>query len=133
MDGIICPAGPCAGFPHGFRVWWGYFSIFNLLDYPSIILPIKDVKIDPAKDARDSSYSPRNNPFDAENWQICEFHSLVVGCLFLGHTTNLDLIDVDDPELWKNQPVTLQIVGRPCQDEELIAVTQSIDRICNGT
>jgi amidase len=29
-----------------FRVWWGYFSLFNLLDYPSIILPIKDVKID---------------------------------------------------------------------------------------
>jgi amidase len=73
MDGLICPAGPCAGFPHDFPIWWGYFSIFNLLDYPSIIMPIKDMKIDPIKDAKDQDYRPRDNPFDAENWKICEF------------------------------------------------------------
>lgn len=71
MDGLICPAGPCASFPHDFPVWWGYFSIFNLLDYPSIILPVKDLKIDPVKDAKDESYKPRDNPFDGENWKIC--------------------------------------------------------------
>jgi len=66
MDGLICPAGPCAGFPHDFPVWWGYFSIFNLLDYPSIILPIKGMKIDLEKDPKDLGYSPRDNPFDEE-------------------------------------------------------------------
>ncbi len=72
MDGLICPAGPSVGFPHDFPVWWGYFSIWNLLDYPSTILPIKEMKINPEEDARDSSYSPRDNPFDEENWKICK-------------------------------------------------------------
>lgn len=37
----------------------------------------------------------------------------------------------DDPEPWKTQPMTLQIVGRPYKDEELIATVQSIDHIVN--
>lgn len=71
MDALICPAGPSAGIPHDFRIWWGYFSIFNLLDYPSIILPIKDLKIDAEKDPKDPSYQPRDNAFDRDNWEIC--------------------------------------------------------------
>lgn len=71
MDALICPAGPAASIPHDFRIWWGYFSIFNLLDYPSIILPIKDLKIDTEKDAKDMKYQPRDNPFDRNNWEIC--------------------------------------------------------------
>jgi len=108
MDGVICPAGPCAGIPHKFPIWWGYFSIFNLLDYPSVIMPIKDLKIDPEKDKKDMNYKPRDNPFDKNHWEVY------------------------DPELWKNQPVCLQIVNRPYRDEELIAVSESIDKIVNG-
>lgn len=39
---------------------------------------------------------------------------------------------LDDPTRWKNQPVTLQIVGRPFDDEELIEVTEVVDRVVNG-
>jgi len=72
MDVLICPAGPSAGIPHDFRIWWGYFSIFNLLDYPSIILPIKDLKIDSEKDPKELKYQPKDNPFDRDNWEICK-------------------------------------------------------------
>ena len=37
----------------------------------------------------------------------------------------------DDPELWKTQPMTLQFVGRPYRDENLIAVCEKIDELIN--
>jgi len=39
---------------------------------------------------------------------------------------------IDDAEKWRNQPVTVQVVGRPFMDEELIGVTEVVDGICNG-
>lgn len=37
----------------------------------------------------------------------------------------------DDPELWKTQPMALQIVGRPYRDEALIATCELLDKIIN--
>lgn len=37
----------------------------------------------------------------------------------------------DDPELWATQPMTFQIVGRNCRDEELIAASEIIDKVVN--
>lgn len=37
----------------------------------------------------------------------------------------------DDPELWKTQPMTMQLVGRPYRDENLIAVCEKIDALVN--
>lgn len=78
MDVFICPAGPCAGIPHEFPIWWGYFSIFNLLDYPSIIMPIKDFKINGEQDPKDLKYQPKDNPFDRPSFEICK-------CLIISH------------------------------------------------
>jgi amidase len=71
MDVLMCPCAPQAGVPHGFPVWWGYTSLWNLLDLPSIIIPLKDFKISQEKDPKDQNYKPRPNPFDEENWKIC--------------------------------------------------------------
>ena len=79
MDITMCPCAPAAGVPHSFPVWWGYTTLFNLLDLPSIIMPIKGFKIDPVKDAKDRAYKPRINPFDGDNWRICKYIS--VGCV----------------------------------------------------
>lgn len=38
---------------------------------------------------------------------------------------------LDDPNVWQGQPVTLQAVGRPYKDEDLIAVCEAIDDIIN--
>jgi len=44
----------------------------------------------------------------------------------------LRTIKTDDPELWKNQPITIQLVRPQFSDEELIAVAEAIDEVCNG-
>lgn len=77
MDCIIAPSAPLAGSPHDFPLWWGYTTIWNLLDYPSTILPVKDFKVDPTKDAKIAGYQPRANPFDKPNWEICESRWIV--------------------------------------------------------
>ncbi|KAK4539479.1 hypothetical protein LTR36_010915 [Oleoguttula mirabilis] len=107
IDCILCPCAPAAGIPHDFALWWGYTTIWNLLDYPSVIMPVKDLKISAAADPKDLSYLPRDNPFDKPNWQLYE------------------------PEVWGTQPVTLQLVGRPYHDEVLIAACEAIDGVVN--
>lgn len=74
IDALICPSAPSASFPHDFPVWWGYFTIWNLLDYPSTIVPIKDFVIDEKLDLKDETYQPQNdNPFDKMNHDICKY------------------------------------------------------------
>ena len=38
---------------------------------------------------------------------------------------------LDDPELFSTQPVCLQVVGYPYQDEELVAVSEILDQVVN--
>lgn len=71
FDCIICPSAPLAGNPHDFPLWWGYTTLWNLLDYPSTIMPLKDFKINSHDDPKDEAYTPRANPFDGANWEIC--------------------------------------------------------------
>lgn len=37
----------------------------------------------------------------------------------------------DDADTWTTQPMTLQFVGRPCRDENLIAVCDKINELVN--
>lgn len=124
IDAIICPAAPSASFPHEYAVWWGYFSIWNLLDYPSTIVPLKSFAINPEKDIKDATYVPRgDNPFDSMNQEICKCGTLELG--FANMVT-------DDPVLWKGAPMSIQVVRQQYQDEELVAVTRIIDGVLNS-
>ncbi|KAL4944947.1 hypothetical protein BDV06DRAFT_232139 [Aspergillus oleicola] len=108
IDGLICPASPMAGYPHDFLPWWGYTTLFNLVDYPSTIFPVKDLKISATEDAKNPAYKVQNNLFDHE----CH--------------------DIYEPVRWANMPVCLQMVGRPFDDEELIAATEVVDQVVNN-
>lgn len=46
---------------------------------------------------------------------------------------NANLDGLDDPELFHNAPVSLQLVGRPFQDEKLLACVAIVDKVVNGT
>lgn len=72
MDCIVCPCAPASGVPHDFALWWGYTSIWNLLDYPSVVMPVKDFVINGVDDPKDLGYQPRSNPFDHANWELCK-------------------------------------------------------------
>ena len=39
---------------------------------------------------------------------------------------------LDDPDLWHNAPISLQLVGRQFEDEKLLAVGAIVDEIVNG-
>ncbi|KAK4500486.1 hypothetical protein PRZ48_008675 [Zasmidium cellare] len=124
-DCIICPSAPMAGVPHDFPLWWGYTTLWNLLDYPSIIMPLKGFTISSQQDPKAAGYSPRSNPFDRANWEICKF---LESCRELNV---LIMRPPDDPEMWKTQPMTFQIVSRPYRDEDLINVSEVIDGVVN--
>ncbi|KAJ4160121.1 hypothetical protein NW754_003245 [Fusarium falciforme] len=104
IDALICPVAPSAGIPHDFNIYWGYTCMWNLLDYPSTVLPIPNFKITSETDPPDLAYDPlTTNPYDKANHEMY------------------------DPALFSNQPSTIQIVGRPFDDEELIEITAAID------
>lgn len=73
IDCIICPVHASASYPHDFPAWWGYTSLFNLLDYPSTVLPIKKLRISRTRDAIDTAYQPESNPFDKITHELCKF------------------------------------------------------------
>lgn len=52
---------------------WGYTSLFNLLDYPSTILPIHNFKVNPDTDPVNPAYRPlETNPYDKLNYELCK-------------------------------------------------------------
>ncbi|KAL9564642.1 hypothetical protein ACKAV7_011094 [Fusarium commune] len=109
IDALICPPAPGAGYPHDFNTYWGYTSLFNLIDYPAAILPIPGLKVSSEQDPLDLEYVPLdNNPYDKPN-----------------HETY-------DPSLFENQAISIQVVGRPFEDEELIQVSSTLDALLRG-
>jgi hypothetical protein len=52
------------------RRWWGYTAVWNLLDYPGLVIPFGQV--DQGRDVRDATYKPINEQ-DREAHELCEF------------------------------------------------------------
>jgi amidase len=127
LDALICPSAPSASFPHDFNVYWGYTSLFNILDYPSTILPLKNFRISELCDPIDTSYQPLSgNPYDKPNHKLCKW-SIFPKC------EECQLMLEDHPKTFMGMPMTVQIVGRPFDDEELIEVTAVIDSVVNDS
>ncbi|KAF4445805.1 hypothetical protein F53441_10450 [Fusarium austroafricanum] len=110
IDALICPPAPAVGYPHDFNIYWGYTSLFNLLDYPSVILPVPGFEVNPEQDPVDFNYKPlETNPYDKPNHEIY------------------------DPDMFTNIPSTIQVVGRPFEDEELIQTSSVIDKLFHAS
>ncbi|KAH8654967.1 amidase signature domain-containing protein [Tricladium varicosporioides] len=93
MDVILCPAGPLPAPPHNTSRYWGYTSIWNLLDYPAIVFPV--TKVDPELDVKDLNYVPKN---DIDCWYYNNYNA----------------------EQQRNVPVALQIVAKKMEDEKTV-------------
>lgn len=93
-------------------------------------MPLKTFQIDPILDAKNMDYVPQDNVFDRMNWEACESPPTVCSLCFSFLCSGFF---TDDPQLWSNQPVCVQIVKPPYKDEELIAVAAEVDKIYNGS
>lgn len=99
MDVILCPVHPMPAPPLHTSRYWGYTSLWNLLDYPAIAFPVG--KVDPGKDAENSVSSARN---DLDRWYI-ENHNV---------------------DKQKEAPVSLQLVAKRLEDEKLLQAFKEI-------
>ncbi|KAK2880069.1 hypothetical protein FQN49_000583 [Arthroderma sp. PD_2] len=99
MDVILCPAHANVAPVLSTSRYWGYTSIWNILDYPAIVFPV--TRINPRLDPKPSGYTPRNDD-DAlyqENY---------------------------DPVIQASAPVSLQLVGKKMQDEMVVQAMKEI-------
>lgn len=108
IDAIITPNSSCSAFPHDFLPWWGYTTTYNVLDVPSLVIPIAGEYADPNKDSKDLSYEPIND-WDKENYEIY------------------------DAEAFSGIPLNIQLVGKRYLEEELIAIGEIVDSAVNRT
>ncbi|OAA49666.1 Amidase family protein [Metarhizium rileyi] len=104
IDVLICPVSSVQGTPHDVKPWWGYCSQWNLLDFPSGVIPTGRVL---KTDAYPASYEPANSLDKA----------------------NMDLYDND---LYYDLPVAIQVVAPTHEDEKLMGAMKIIDRVVNG-
>ncbi|KAF7762070.1 hypothetical protein Agabi119p4_8663 [Agaricus bisporus var. burnettii] len=101
VDAIIAPVAPYAAMPHGQHRNAVYTTVWNILDYPAIAIPVTTV--DPILDVKRERSSFYNED-DRTNWE------------YYG------------PEKFKDAPVGIQVVGRTLQEEALIGMTEIVDR-----
>ncbi|KAH7883625.1 general amidase [Phlebopus sp. FC_14] len=100
VDAIICPAAPYAAPPHGKNRYTNYTTVWNALDYTASIFPVTSV--DPVLDVKQAPHSFID---DFDKW----------------------LYDLYEPEVFKNAPVAIQLVGRTLEEEAVLAMTEIVD------
>ncbi|GFZ50431.1 Putative amidase C550.07 [Saitozyma sp. JCM 24511] len=102
IDVILCPPGPGPAPELGTSKYWGYTSIFNLVDYPSAVFPTgRAVSLDDAIDSRDS---------------------------FLGKDDR-EIWEAYDPAKFLNAPLSLQIACQRWEDEKVLAALGLISTV----
>lgn len=101
MDVLICPVSSVLGLPHDVKPWWGYCSQWNLLDYPSGVVPAGRVL---GTDAYPEGYEPVNE-LDREN------------------------MDLYNNGLYVDLPVAIQIVAPNLEDEKLLGAIKVVDSV----
>ncbi|KAJ1035276.1 hypothetical protein NDA13_000696 [Ustilago tritici] len=121
LDCLLCPVqGNVAPRP-GMIKYWGYTSVFNLVDYPGLVFP-SGFKADARMD---EEYEEKERSSHAE----------------FGHTSKkkgewLSDFDKDNMQeyqqhraVFDNAPVGLQLIGRRYKDEELIKYTELLQHL----
>ncbi|KAF8273107.1 amidase signature domain-containing protein [Lactarius quietus] len=99
VDAIISPVAPSPPPPHGKNMNVGYTSVWNVLDYPACVFPV--TKVDPVLDQPKPAHE------------------------FLGEADE-KIYERFPSRTFKNAPVSLQLVGRSQEDEDVIAMTEIV-------
>ncbi|KAI0425238.1 putative fatty-acid amide hydrolase [Xylaria sp. FL1042] len=106
LDAILMPPSPHTAVPLDTWSTAIYTGLWNYLDYPAIVIPVDKVREEDAAD-------------DVNNAKYGEEDAKVYG-LYTG------------PELYKDAPICLQLVGYRHADESLMNSAAVLDRIVNS-
>ncbi|KAF3763258.1 hypothetical protein M406DRAFT_94271 [Cryphonectria parasitica EP155] len=101
VDFILCPVYPGAGVLQGQPRYWGYTSIWNILDLPAAVLP-SGLACDKVVDGKDEGFKAMNEKDEEEQKAY-------------------------DPELFHGFPIALQLVGKRFRDEDVLAAAKVLD------
>ncbi|KAF2009890.1 amidase signature enzyme [Aaosphaeria arxii CBS 175.79] len=106
IDVLLTPVMPHAAVPHRKCRWVGYTKVFNLVDYPAVVIPAGKVSkdLDSTSSASWGSYEPRN----AKD----EF--------------NHGLYDLDSMD---GMPIGVQVVARRLEEEKVLGAAKLIDAL----
>lgn len=116
IDVVLCPAGPGPAPLHGTSKYWGYTSLFNLLDWPAAVFPT-GISVN-ASHQEDGNYKPRNE-HEEFIYSLCKSSGHCLGGSSLITLT-------DSPDKFVNAPIGLQLAAPRWQDERLMAALQII-------
>lgn len=72
IDVLICPTYPGPAPPFETSRYWGYTSVWNLLDYPSVVLP-SSIKVDSTLDQEYQEPFTARNKAEKDFYEACEF------------------------------------------------------------
>ncbi|KAF8221180.1 amidase [Tricholoma matsutake] len=100
VDAIICPVAPFTAPPHGKNRNTQYTTVWNVLDYPAVVIPVS--KVDPNLDKAKPPHA------------------------FLSRTDKAHY-ETYTPEVYANAPIAVQIVARTLEEEALIAMSEIVD------
>lgn len=99
VDALICPVSPYVAPLHRSSIYIKYTSVYNLLDWPVVTLPV--TRVDTALDGQQEAYEPISEK-DAE------------------------IRNMWDLATSEGMPVGLQLVGQPFGEESLLGVAEVV-------
>jgi amidase len=109
IDAILCPVGPSVASAHGESTYWGYTSVYNVLDYSAIVFPVGTVE---KTDTWEGFPPEMSEPMSEEDVRNRAFYS--------------------GPDKYSDAPIALQLVTRRFKDEEAILIGEEICKIIDS-
>lgn len=119
VDAIVCPVAPTASVLHDTGKYWGYTSVFNLLDYSAAVFPAGRVL-----DIDGEAVLPEGVDLDATYPQN-SIESLNQACskLWFDKDQNGKVLG---PERYKYAPIGLQLVARRYEEEKVLGMLRAV-------
>ncbi|ORX96559.1 amidase signature domain-containing protein [Clohesyomyces aquaticus] len=105
VDVVLCPVGPGVAPKHDTAKYWGYTSLWNLLDYPGCVFPVSKVDKEVDVKVEKRGFKALSGK-DEENWGLY------------------------DKDAFHGLPVSLQLVGRRFDDEKVLGIAEYIGKKC---
>lgn len=102
LDVIIAPVAATAAVRHNQFRYYGYASVFNLLDFTSVVVPVTFA--DKGVDGKNQSFKPLGKLDEAVQAEY-------------------------DPEAYHGAPVAVQVIGRRLSEEKTLAIAEEIGRL----